>query len=325
MPRLCFTCHPDDFEKYFEKICKDLFSIYDCAVYYSEDITEAVTRNQKDTLLFLNNFFIVPVTRKLLTTPNCAMDEDIPYAKKKHIPILPIVMGTDIEELYSQPENFGEIEYLKRYNCSTNNLPFEERLEKLLDAVLIDVEINRYINAANAAYIMSNFDEAIMHYEHIYSLRNKLLGEKNPETTSALSTIAHLNHLIGDNEKTLAFNKRRFEILCKALGKKHLETIKALNDVSGSFLILDDKENALETLKTVYDISCDVLGEEHTDTISALNGIAYLSFQINNKKDALKYYKKLYPISKKIHGENHKLTESAQRAIAVIPEMLDEE
>ncbi len=38
-PRVYFTCHPDDFDRYFEKICEDLFKTHDCAIYYTEDMT----------------------------------------------------------------------------------------------------------------------------------------------------------------------------------------------------------------------------------------------------------------------------------------------
>ena len=46
-----------------------------------------------------NNLLIVPVTFKLLNTPNRAMDADIPYAKEKHIPILPFMMEQGLDAI----------------------------------------------------------------------------------------------------------------------------------------------------------------------------------------------------------------------------------
>ena len=324
-PKVYFTCHTDDFEKYFDKICEHLFKIYDCAICYSEDINEAVTKDKKDILLYTNRFFIVPVTRNLLTTPNSAMDEDILYAKEKDISILPIVMEADIEELYLKSDNFGEFEYLHQYNCNINDMPFEERLKNLLDTVLIDVEIKKYTKAANISYIMSEFDKVITYYEHIYSLSCKLLGENNTKTTSALSFIAHINRLIGDKGKTLEFDKRRYEVFCRVYGEKDPETIKTLNELGHSFFEFGNKEKALETFKKSYDISYEVLGEEHPETVGVLNGVAYATFLVGNKKEALEYYKKLYPLSCRILGNDHKITLSADRAITTISKMLDEE
>ncbi len=79
-PRVYFTCHPADFEKYFEKLCADIFKSHDCAIYYTEDMSAVIEEQDKATDLGSNNLFIVPVTFKLLTQPNRAMDSDIPYA-----------------------------------------------------------------------------------------------------------------------------------------------------------------------------------------------------------------------------------------------------
>ena len=38
-PRVYFTCHSEDFSKYFEKVCADLFQTHDCAIYYTEDMS----------------------------------------------------------------------------------------------------------------------------------------------------------------------------------------------------------------------------------------------------------------------------------------------
>lgn len=97
-PRVYFTCHPDDFERHFEKICEDIFKTHDCAIYYTEDMTEVFAEEDKETDLGSNNLFVVPVTFRLLTTPNRAMDLDIAYAKEQHIPILPFMMESGIDE-----------------------------------------------------------------------------------------------------------------------------------------------------------------------------------------------------------------------------------
>ena len=39
-PKVFFTCHPDDFDKYFEKITDDILRTHDCFIYYTEDMNE---------------------------------------------------------------------------------------------------------------------------------------------------------------------------------------------------------------------------------------------------------------------------------------------
>ena len=90
-PRVYFTCHPDDFSKHFEKICEDIFCTHDCAVFYTENMTEEIEEKYRESDLGQMNLFVMPVTLKLLTEPNRAMDSDFRYAKEKNIPVLPIM------------------------------------------------------------------------------------------------------------------------------------------------------------------------------------------------------------------------------------------
>ena len=68
-PRVYFTCHPKDFNSCFKRICSDILRTHDCAIYYTEDMTEAIAEEYKQTDLGRNNLFVIPVTYALLTTP----------------------------------------------------------------------------------------------------------------------------------------------------------------------------------------------------------------------------------------------------------------
>ncbi|MBQ3499765.1 MAG: tetratricopeptide repeat protein [Clostridia bacterium] len=156
-PRVYFTCHPDDFEKHFKKICDDIFKTHDCAIYYTEDMTAIIADDDKQVDLGRNNLFVIPVTFKLLTTPNRAMDEDIPYALKEHIPVLPIMMEPGIDEFYSKPDKFGELQYLNPYSTDLTEISYEEKLKKYLESVLISDELAKRVRAAFDAYIFLSY------------------------------------------------------------------------------------------------------------------------------------------------------------------------
>ena len=98
-PRVYFTCHPTDFDPYFNKVCSDIFKTHDCAVYYTADMMAEIPEKDRETDLGQHNLFVVPVTLTLLTTGNRAMDVDIPYAKEHHIPVLPLMMENDLDAL----------------------------------------------------------------------------------------------------------------------------------------------------------------------------------------------------------------------------------
>ena len=156
-PRVYFTCHPDDFEKYFEKICEDIFRTHDCAIYYTEDMIDIIAEDEKEVDLGRNNLFVVPITYKLLSTPNRAMDEDISYAFEHHIPVLPIMMESGIDMLYSRPDKFGELQYLNPFSTDLTEISYEDKLEKHLESILISNEMAERVRAAFDAHVFLSY------------------------------------------------------------------------------------------------------------------------------------------------------------------------
>jgi len=156
-PRVYFTCHPDDFERYFDKICEDIFKTHDCAIYYTEDMTDPIPDEDKLTDLGSMNLFVMPVTFRLLSKPNRAMDDDFAYAKKEHIPVLPFMMETGIDEFYGNPEKFGELQYINPYSHDLTEISYEEKLKKYLESVLISEEMAKRVRAAFDAYIFLSY------------------------------------------------------------------------------------------------------------------------------------------------------------------------
>lgn len=155
--KVYFTCYPTDFEHYFDKICEDIFRTHDCAIYFTEDMTEMIDDEDKMTSLGQMNLFVVPVTFRLLSKPNRAMDEDIAYAKREHIPILPLMMENGIDKIYGLPEKFGELQYLNPYSTDLTEIGYEQKLKKYLESVLITDEMIKRIRAAFDAYIFLSY------------------------------------------------------------------------------------------------------------------------------------------------------------------------
>ena len=138
-PRVYFTCHPSDFEQYFDKILTDIFKTHDCAVYYTEDMAEPMDETELEVSLGQMNLFVVPVTFRLLSQPNRAMDVDIAYAKQNNIPILPFMMEQGLDEIYAQPEKFDQRQYLNPRSTDLTEIRYEDKLKKFLESVLISV------------------------------------------------------------------------------------------------------------------------------------------------------------------------------------------
>ncbi len=156
-PRVYFCCHKDDFSLYFERIANDILKTHDCAIYYTADMEEPFPADSIATDLESNNLFVVPVTRKLLTEKNRAMDFDIAFTKKKKLPLLPFMMEKDIVSLYSKKNKFGDIQYLDPNESDITAISHKEKLKKYLDAVLVSEETAKRVRAAFDAYVFLSY------------------------------------------------------------------------------------------------------------------------------------------------------------------------
>ena len=176
-PRVYFTSHPEDFDRYLDKLCEDVFKTHDCAIYYTESMTEAIDEHDMDADLGQMNLFVVPVTFRLLSQPNRAMDVDLAYAKQQNIAILPFMMESGIDAFYSAPEKFGQRQYINPYSTDTTEISYADKLKKYLEAVLISDETAQRVRDAFDAYIFLSYRKK----DRRYANQLMRLIHKNPE------------------------------------------------------------------------------------------------------------------------------------------------
>ena len=155
--RVYFTCHPADYSRSFDRICEDIFSSHDCAIYYTEDMTARLPEETRETDMAQMNLFVIPVSGRLLTEPNRAMDEDFPFAKAQHIPVLPILLEPGLTKIYSRADRFGALQYLNPDSHDMTEIPYAEKLKHFLESVLIGGEQAKRIRAAFDAYIFLSY------------------------------------------------------------------------------------------------------------------------------------------------------------------------
>ena len=156
-PRVYFTCHPDDFERYFERVASDFFRTQDCAIYYTENMSEPLSEENLGLDLSRMNLFVVPVTLKLLVEDNRAMSVDIPHAMASGIPILPIMMEDGIVEIYSRPDRFGERQFISPKAKTGGEISYEKKLSDFLYSILAPDDLVLRIRAEFDARIFLSY------------------------------------------------------------------------------------------------------------------------------------------------------------------------
>ena len=156
-PRVYFTSHPEDFDRYFERVAEDILALQDAAIYYTADMTEELSEENLELDLGRANLVVVPVTLKLLIEDNRAMRVDIPFAMERSIPVLPIMMESGIDIVYSRPDRFGERQYVSPVAKDTTALSYEKKLADFLGYALTSDETAKRVRAAFDAYIFLSY------------------------------------------------------------------------------------------------------------------------------------------------------------------------
>ena len=127
-PRVYFCCHPEDFEVYFEPISEEILNTQNCAIWYNTGGTLFYEELQME--LRQIQLFVMPITTKLLTTSNQALDEEFSFAIENHIPVLPILVESELDELFNQ--KCGNLQFLDRTIHASMLISYEEKLNKYL-------------------------------------------------------------------------------------------------------------------------------------------------------------------------------------------------
>ena len=65
-PKVYFTCHPEDFGRYFDEISEQILKAHDCVIYYAKDMSAPYEDENWQEDLEQMNLFVFPVTLKLL-------------------------------------------------------------------------------------------------------------------------------------------------------------------------------------------------------------------------------------------------------------------
>ena len=153
-PRVFFASHPADFECYFNSTVEMLQRYNNCAVWY-EDAADLLPDEELRSQLGEMQLVVIPVTTRLLTRSNRAMELVYPFALERHIPVLPLMMETGLDELFTR--RFGDLQYLQPENSDPTALPFEQKLEQYISGVLVGEGLAQQVREAFDAYIFLSY------------------------------------------------------------------------------------------------------------------------------------------------------------------------
>lgn len=152
-PKVYYCAHKDDYNKYFESVCNDLFKLYDCSIWYLDNLD--IDFNEYEDDLKSMNLFVMPITTKLLTTENKVISKEFAFAIKNNIPVLPLMKEKNLDEQFNKV--CGDLQYLDKFKKDDTGLTYQQKLKKFLSSIFINDELIEKIKAAFDAYVFLSY------------------------------------------------------------------------------------------------------------------------------------------------------------------------
>lgn len=150
LSRVYFCAHPEEYREHLDPITRDVHEHTNCAVWYKEDPSTAVDHLLLDDM----NLIIVAVTYRFLTTPNPARDEEIAYALKQNIPLLPILFAPGLETEYASV--FGNRQFLARFQANNGALDYVHKLGLSLSRSTVShTQTEKILSAFETTFFLS--------------------------------------------------------------------------------------------------------------------------------------------------------------------------
>lgn len=143
--RIWFCCHPKDLADYFESTSQEILRKQDCTIYYDKNPEQDFNTEELLSNLEEINLFVMPVSSRLLTTENRAIDLEFPYAMQKNIPVLPIIQEEGIEKLFNQ--RCGNLHALNKWQADETAISYDEKLTRFLNAVFSEENLVKKVRS----------------------------------------------------------------------------------------------------------------------------------------------------------------------------------
>ena len=150
-----FAAHPEDKDAHINELWQEIAGVEGNCVFWFDAQPEEPWDETMTADLDRMQLILFPVTMKLLSMENTAVSKLLPYAQQEKIPILPILLESGLENMYTQI--FGDRQYMDKVTKDHTAIPYTEKLKRFLQDVLISREMAEKIRQAFDAYIFLSY------------------------------------------------------------------------------------------------------------------------------------------------------------------------
>ncbi len=149
-------------------------------------------------------------------------------------------------------------------------------------------------------------------------IREKILGQKHPDTLRSLGQLAWTFLLTRNPQESVDAGRRCLELRREVLGENHPETIDCLSDLAMALENQERFEESEEMQRQALQASERILGLDHPDTLNCLSHLAFVLDSQSKYKEAEIAFRKVINMKTKVLGPESSLIVTDLNNLAVV-------
>jgi tetratricopeptide (TPR) repeat protein len=191
--------------------------------------------------------------------------------------------------------------------------PFKSQRDEIdLARATLLLSVSRYLNWRGA--IM----ESKVKNEESFKIRERILGEKHPDTLRSLGQLAWICSWTGQLQEGVDAGQRCLELRREVLGEDHPDTLDCLSDLAWALQLQGHYIKSEVMQRRAFEASERVLGPEHLDTLTCLGHLSSVLDDLGRYEEAETALRKVIRIKGRVLGDDSSSIFSAMHNLAVI-------
>ena len=156
LPKIYVSGTAKGVTNYIDEVANDILQEVTAAIYYhygpekSQDPFDDLSFMQLFVFVLTDDFYDEFELNKIQHIAS-----EVSFAIDHRIPILPIVFESENSTVYQKV--FGSLQFLNRFRVDSTEIPYQQKLRKYLDMVIVGNELSAKIRAAFEAYIFLSY------------------------------------------------------------------------------------------------------------------------------------------------------------------------
>ncbi len=181
----------------------------------------------------------------------------------------------------------------------------ERLLKKLEVTESSELKLNLLYQIATIYRDIGDYKKALEFQLKELEIREKVLGDKNPDLAKNYNNISTIYRVIGELDRALEFQLKSLKIGEEVLGDKDPTLMKSYNNISMIYMDKGELEKALEFGLKSLKIGEEVLENKHPDLATSYNNISMIYQDMGELEKALEFQLKSLKIKEELLGGKH--------------------